>query len=229
MTAPILRVYVAPGVAAAAAGVIDDARRAAALADAGVVLADPAALAAGLGAGARTIAVLPMADPHALIAPGAFDWVGLRADAYATTRDGLREALAAIDADDPGARAAGPLRVTYLGSLGQPEPYGAGPAGRTFSLATPLLVGRSPDCAIVLRLGPHSDQNTVARRHAELTAIAGGVRVRCLGSTNGTWLDGVRIADEAVAAPGAEVAFACTHRFRVDGAPESNRDLPGTH
>jgi hypothetical protein len=229
VTAPVLRVYVAPGAGASAAGVIDDDRRVATAADAAVIVADPPALAAGLGRGARTIALLAMVDPHALLAPGAFDWVGLRADAYATTRDGLREALAAIDADDPAARVAGPLRVTYRGSLGQPEPYGAGPAGRSFSLATPLIVGRSTDCGIVLRLGPHSDQNTVARRHAELSLAPGGVRVRCLGSTNGTSIDGVRVTGETIAPPGAELAFACTHRFRIDGTLESNRDLPGTH
>lgn len=66
--------------------------------------------------------------------------------------------------------------------------------GRTF------LVGRSATCDL-----PVPDP-TVSRRHAELELTGVGVRVRDLGSTNGTYLDGVRVAD-ALATPGSRVAF----------------------
>jgi hypothetical protein len=209
-------VFVAPGLGVALAD-LPRVRRVDRAGDAEVVVADPAALAAGVAGGARAIAYLPMPPGYALVADGAFGWVALRAEAYASTAADLREALDLVLRDDAAARATGPLRVTYLGTLGQPGPVTMGPIGSSVPVTGSVPVGRAPGCAIVLRHGPHSDQNTVARRHAELAPAPGGVRVRCLGSTNGTWLDGARIAGEAIAAPGAELAFACTHRFRVDG------------
>jgi adenylate cyclase len=67
-------------------------------------------------------------------------------------------------------------------------------AGRT------LIVGRTDDCDL-----PIADP-TVSRRHAELDLTEGGLRLRDLGSTNGTFVDGRRVS-EAVALPGAQVAF----------------------
>ena len=46
----------------------------------------------------------------------------------------------------------------------------------------------------------------MSRQHAELELVDAGVRVRDLGSTNGTYLNGERIFD-AVATPGAWLAF----------------------
>lgn len=66
--------------------------------------------------------------------------------------------------------------------------------GRSF------LVGRSGSCDLPIQ------DPTVSRRHAELERMDAGVRVRDLGSTNGTWLDGVRIID-ALATPGSRVSF----------------------
>jgi len=68
------------------------------------------------------------------------------------------------------------------------------PAGRT------LVVGRSPACDVPIR------DLTVSRHHGEVEAAAAGLRVRDLGSTNGTFINGVRIS-EGVAAPGTRVAF----------------------
>jgi adenylate cyclase len=67
-------------------------------------------------------------------------------------------------------------------------------SGQTF------VVGRGATCDL-----PVQDP-TVSRRHAELELAGAGVRVRDLGSTNGTWLNGVRVID-ALAAPGSRVAF----------------------
>ncbi|HEY7214209.1 MAG TPA: FHA domain-containing protein, partial [Thermoanaerobaculia bacterium] len=61
-------------------------------------------------------------------------------------------------------------------------------------------VGRTPACDL-----PVPDP-TVSRQHAELVRVDAGVRVRDLGSTNGTFLNGDRIFD-AVAAPGARLSF----------------------
>jgi adenylate cyclase len=67
-------------------------------------------------------------------------------------------------------------------------------AGRTF------VVGRADDCDLPI------EDPTVSRRHAELDLAASGLRLRDLGSTNGTFVDGRRIS-EAVAAAGAEISF----------------------
>lgn len=68
------------------------------------------------------------------------------------------------------------------------------PSGRT------LVVGRSSACDVPIR------DLTVSRHHAEVEAAAAGLRVRDLGSTNGTFINGVRIS-EGVASPGTRVAF----------------------
>src|SRR5947199_4412603 len=60
---------------------------------------------------------------------------------------------------------------------------------------------------------------TVSRRHAELELTGAGVRVRDLGSTNGTWLNGQRVSD-AVAMPGSRLAFGkVDFEVREESAP----------
>jgi adenylate cyclase len=63
-----------------------------------------------------------------------------------------------------------------------------------------LIVGRTDDCDL-----PIADP-TVSRRHAELDLTDSGLRLRDVGSTNGTFVDGRRVS-EAVALPGAQIAF----------------------
>lgn len=63
-----------------------------------------------------------------------------------------------------------------------------------------LLVGRSVACDLPVR------DPTVSRRHAELDLGEEGLRLRDLGSTNGTFLNGERVS-EGVARPGDQVAF----------------------
>jgi adenylate cyclase len=63
-----------------------------------------------------------------------------------------------------------------------------------------LTVGRAASCDLPIQ------DPTVSRRHAELELAGAGVRVRDLGSTNGTYLDGVRVTD-ALATPGSRLAF----------------------
>jgi adenylate cyclase len=64
----------------------------------------------------------------------------------------------------------------------------------------PFTVGRVASCDLPIQ------DPTVSRRHAELELSGAGVRVRDVGSTNGTYLDGVRIID-ALATPGSRIAF----------------------
>jgi adenylate cyclase len=53
----------------------------------------------------------------------------------------------------------------------------------------PMLVGRAPTCDV-----PVFDP-TVSRRHAELSLVAGGVKIQDLGSANGTFVNGEKITD----------------------------------
>jgi hypothetical protein len=63
--------------------------------------------------------------------------------------------------------------------------------GRRISVgAQPLVLGRLPECAIVL-----NDPN-VSRRHAEVRRRGSDVVVYDLGSTNGTRVNGVRVKEQ---------------------------------
>jgi DNA-binding NtrC family response regulator len=66
--------------------------------------------------------------------------------------------------------------------------------------ARPIVVGAHASCDLVL-----SDPQ-VSRRHAELAIVTDGVRIKDLGSTNGTWWQGSRIG-EVVVSPGSTVKF----------------------
>jgi serine phosphatase RsbU (regulator of sigma subunit) len=65
--------------------------------------------------------------------------------------------------------------------------------------AQPFVIGRDPACAL-----PLSDGG-VSKRHCRLYLHRGGVVLEDLGSTNGTFLDGARIAGRARARPEAIV------------------------
>lgn len=59
-------------------------------------------------------------------------------------------------------------------------------------------------------------ESTVSRRHATLTRSAGSLRVRDEGSTNGTFVNGARLAGEQELRHGDQVQFGAV-RFRVEG------------
>jgi hypothetical protein len=61
--------------------------------------------------------------------------------------------------------------------------------GRTQIGQDPVVIGRMPECDVVL-----SDPN-VSRRHAEVLRVEGDFMVRDLGSTNGTRLNGAPITE----------------------------------
>lgn len=66
----------------------------------------------------------------------------------------------------------------------------------------PFLVGRHQDCALTL------NSTEVSRRHAELDLVNGRLLVRDLGSTNGTFVNHQRIAQEQALLAGDVVHFA---------------------
>jgi S1-C subfamily serine protease len=83
------------------------------------------------------------------------------------------------------------------------------PAGKAF------VLGRVQGCDLVIR------DEKASRRHAELRAEpAGGLRVRDLGSANGTFVDGRRI-EEAMLAGGEELQIASVEIAVLARAPEA--------
>lgn len=61
-------------------------------------------------------------------------------------------------------------------------------AGLTFRVSGPLILGRSPDADIVL------DDAYASDFHVRLAFQGGDVRLHDLGSTNGTFVNGERVA-----------------------------------
>lgn len=171
----------------------------------GTRLAGPAAV--------PRVAFVPEPGSYEIASEEAIQAVAVRADAYAGDVDALAAAVAWL-AD--GVHAPAGLALRYLGSLGERRPSTAPRIGEVLPLAATLEIGRSVECAIVLRQGAHSDQNRVARRHAQIVPDGDGACVIDRGSTNGTWVRGERV-HEARAGIGDEIAIASTHRFVLVG------------
>ncbi len=96
-------------------------------------------------------------------------------------------------------------------------------AGNMFGLETRKTVGRLPGCPIQL-LGV-----TVSKEHCTVEIVLGKyVLVRELGSLNGTFVDGRRVAGEARAYPGSEITVG-TFRLRVEDRPVEVRPTDGSH
>ena len=71
-----------------------------------------------------------------------------------------------------------------------------GPPGRLVSVDRSVVIGRHPECDVVLRDG------SVSGRHARIALTRDGFRVEDLGSTNGTFVNGQRITRPATVRPG---------------------------
>ncbi|MEW2576414.1 DUF1707 and FHA domain-containing protein [Streptomyces syringium] len=72
----------------------------------------------------------------------------------------------------------------------------------------PLGIGRSPLSDL------RFDHDTVSRRHAELRYVGDSWRLSDLGSRNGTYVNGLRIAGTVCVRPGDHIAFGSLH-FRL--------------
>ncbi|MEI6569138.1 MAG: RsmE family RNA methyltransferase [Verrucomicrobiota bacterium] len=78
-----------------------------------------------------------------------------------------------------------------------PFPATAPPAraGSQWSLAQEQVVGRHAGCSVVL------DEQYVSQQHAKFFVRGGSAFVEDLGSTNGTWVNTVRIGERSVTPP----------------------------
>lgn len=123
-------------------------------------------------------------------------------------------AKAGIDTDASNAEKR-PMR-TPKGTLGELVPRGGGDSLPLIS--TRLTIGRHPKCDIVLKF------STVSARHCELELIDGYWKVRDLGSSNGTRINGKRI-EEGWLLPGS-VLWVDRYRFEAVYAAMSNKAPP---
>ncbi len=83
-------------------------------------------------------------------------------------------------------------------------------SGREFPLtgAIAIAIGRDEGAGIVI------EDDQVSRRHAILTVVDDGARIDDLDSTNGTWVNGARIATPRALVEGDEVRVGGT-RLRL--------------
>lgn len=100
-------------------------------------------------------------------------------------------------------------------------------AGRRYEVLSDMEVGRSPSCEIPLK----DDQ--VSRKHALISVHEGQVRLKDLGSRNGTLVNGERISGEVVLQPGDRVRVGSTTALfepppvmLVEGGPVSPSHVP---
>lgn len=116
---------------------------------------------------------------------------------YATAAPGY-----AATVMDPGlATAGGPRLVVTAG------PY----AGQVFPVAgDDIYIGRDPSQSI-----PLTNDSTTSRRHARLAYVNGAWTLYDAGSSNGTWVNGVRIQEQPLF-PGDVVRLGATE-FRIEG------------
>jgi transcriptional regulator with GAF, ATPase, and Fis domain len=75
----------------------------------------------------------------------------------------------------------------------------------------PVFVGAAEECDLVV------EDPKVSRRHVEIQAVSDGVRVKDLGSRNGTYADGLKLT-EAVLPAGATIRVGDT-TIKISGAP----------
>ncbi|GMV37346.1 MAG: hypothetical protein AMXMBFR61_18540 [Fimbriimonadales bacterium] len=89
----------------------------------------------------------------------------------------------------------------------------AGPcAGRTFDLAAAeAVLGRDPGCELSL-----AEDSSVSRRHAKVSLEGGVLWVEDLGSTNGTYVNGVKVEGRTKVSHGDALQFG-ESRLRYEG------------
>ena len=87
---------------------------------------------------------------------------------------------------------------------------------KTFTLPSSVsVIGRRHDCDLRIPLMP------VSKRHCELILNKDTIKVRDLGSLNGTYINGKQIADEVEINPGDYLTIGpLTFLLQIDGRPK---------
>src|SRR6476620_1297259 len=94
---------------------------------------------------------------------------------------------------------------------------------KTYDLrvGVPLIVGRAPTCDL-----PVFDP-TISRRHAEITSDGGEVVVRDLGSSNGTFVNGIRTSNALLAVDDTVAFGKVSFKLAAYAAPTPSSSLAG--
>lgn len=79
--------------------------------------------------------------------------------------------------------------------------------GKRWTLKTELMIGREPDCDIVI------PDRQVSRHHARITLDKKGVLLEDLGSKNGTYCNGTLILEPSSLVDGDSISIALVHQF----------------
>ncbi len=117
---------------------------------------------------------------------------------FQVVRVTMRELIALGSRTD----ASGPLSRATGGRLVMVDGAESGvPPGASFGLEPVTRIGRRPECTIAL------DEPFVSAEHAELAYDNGRWWLRDLGSTNGTYLNGVPVGVATGVRPGDVVQF----------------------
>jgi ABC-type multidrug transport system ATPase subunit/pSer/pThr/pTyr-binding forkhead associated (FHA) protein len=78
----------------------------------------------------------------------------------------------------------------------------------SFRGSNSMVIGRDPECDLPLNFP------MISWRHARLTREANGILVEDLGSRNGTFVGGIRVAGKVLAKPGQEIGLG-SYRFQL--------------
>lgn len=92
-----------------------------------------------------------------------------------------------------------------------------GVTGKTFPLSGTIVVGRVAGSDLQV------DDDSVSRKHAELTVNGREVSVKDLGSANGTTVNGAPISDETILSPGDILQFGVVEMMFETGTPSGSR------
>jgi pSer/pThr/pTyr-binding forkhead associated (FHA) protein len=76
------------------------------------------------------------------------------------------------------------------------------------------ILGRRPECDLCIPL------QVVSRRHCQLSQEENALKIRDLSSSNGTFLNGLKVGDETEVKPGDHIQVGpLTFTIQIDGQP----------
>lgn len=122
--------------------------------------------------------------------------------------DAIQVGALVFDLVDPKQRKVEPVvKVSTNTHLWRLQPLNSALSSREFAIEATAVLGRSKECDITLGV------SHLSRRHAELRVTPAGLEVIDLDSSNGTYVNGAKVA-KAVLKAGDELSFD-TLRFQV--------------